>query len=151
MLSRRFLVNKISKMALCENLTEIRNEYGSATNTEELLTLVNELIPLKKKNVICVNGTAASFKSTIECNLRSDDDIDSFIKDYNEKTSETLRKLTPKTPGNRSLYKKIYYFRCHHKTRYSGTKDHITIAQRKATKRFKNTDCPFYLCIKLPL
>ena len=136
-------------MASVSDLVEsLRSEYGTACNTEELFAVVKEHIPIKA-NVIEVRGTPSKYKTTIQCFLQSDEDVESFIKSYNSETKETLRKLSPRVPGKTSPFKKIYYFRCQHRTHTQTTMDVAEAKQKKIGKRIQNTNCPFHMSISL--
>ena len=136
-------------MALAEALLELRDKFGNkAANTEELLSCVKEILPLEYYNVISVKGTNLCFQASAECDLRTDE-VANFVENYTAKTNETLRKLTPKIPSKGNVYEKMHYFRCHHKTHYENTMNHIKVARQKPSKRFKNTYFPFSLCVRI--
>ena len=134
--------------SLSELLDELRSKYETASNTEELFAAVNELFPFKKE-VKEVKGTPSKFKAEIECFFQTEEDIENFAKIYCDKSNETIRKLSSKKPGQSSIYQKIFYFRCQHRTRNQNTMNHQELSQKKVGKRFKNTNCPFNISIRL--
>ena len=72
------------------------------------------------------------------------------MKNYGIKNGETLRiSKTKKLPNTKGEYRMIKYFRCQHNTRYEGTKCPGDILGTKPNKRFKNTNCPFSLAVKI--
>ncbi|XP_066927559.1 uncharacterized protein [Clytia hemisphaerica] len=141
------ITNKMA--ASCSDvLSEIRGQFNSTSNTEELVAAVNEHIQIKKKT-IDVKGNPLKFKARIECFLETDEDVANFIKLYNTDTKQTLRTLTPRTPGKGSPYKKILYYRCQHRTRNQSTMNISELSQKKVGRRVQNTNCPFNLSVSL--
>jgi len=136
-------------MAFLNELLEgLRGQYDTASNTEELFSVVNEQIPVKSI-ITEVKGTPSKYKTTVQCYLQSDEDVEEFVKSYNSRTKETLRKLSSRIPGKTSPYRKIFYFRCQHRTRSQSTMDIGEVTQKKVGKWIQNTNCPFNLSISL--
>ena len=86
----------------------------------------------------------------IKCNLSNFSDISKFIAQYEQYTNETLKVKIRKKETDKGIYKERVIFRCHHDTRYEGTRDSKSILEKKPTKRFRNTYCPFQMSIKIP-
>ena len=108
-------------------LDNFRNMFAGAIDTEELFCCVRELIPVDDYKIKSVEGKSDHFKALLHCKLQTEQEIQNFVELYSKKTSETLRILTaPKRPGKRSLYERIYYYRCHHKTFCQSTMNHGT-------------------------
>ena len=115
----------------------------------DLKERVGEILPLHNFNIISATGTPEKFKTLIACALHNESDIEIFIKNYCAKNNETLRKKTPRKPGERSEYAFIYYYRCHHKTYNQRSMNSARIIREKPSRRQKNTDCPYSLIFKL--
>ena len=128
-------------------LRSFRARFINVENTDELVAVVKDVLPLKEDEyrIQNVKGSVKKFKASIECKINSEEN---FLNNYKENTNETLRRLTPKYPGEKSLYKRSVYFRCHHNTQYQGTMNSKTKIMSRPSQRFKNTDCPFSLVIK---
>ena len=126
-------------------IREFNNRYINVVNTEELLDAVGLKIPLSDENfkVKSVQGSISRFKASVICNITNEDE---FIENYKKKTNEI--KSNTKSPGKKSLYNKIQYFRCHHNTRHLNTMNPVEVVKKNPHKRFKNTDCPFGLILK---
>ncbi|XP_066933770.1 uncharacterized protein [Clytia hemisphaerica] len=128
------------------NLEGLRSTFINVFDTQELVETLMDKLPFGKDEfkIISVNGSVKRLKANIDCKLIN---LDSFIQNYNEKTDETLRVSSTRKQSDKSLYEKYIYLRCHHKTRYTKTNPEL-IRKQKPSKRFKNTDCPFSLCLK---
>ena len=129
---------------------EIENsDYPGLFGTEELKACVFDLLPLQQQDIesLTVQGTLSKFKATFCCAL-PEDNLDGFITSYNKKTNETLKLAVSKSLTAKSGYEVNKTFRCHHNTRYDGTKDSVRILKEKPAKRFKNTSCPFKMVVK---
>ena len=128
---------------------EIANEFEGLSNTTELKDCVRDILPLVDAEIssIAVKGTLAKFKAEITCTMSLS--IAEFINTYNQNTNETLKIAATKTLSSKSVYNVWNTFRCHHNTRYPYTKKPCEIVQEKPSKRFKNTNCPFNMVIKL--
>ena len=60
--------------------------------------------------VTSVEGNKKNFKAVIECKQQdSEDAIRAFMIQYNQKTSETLRKLTLNFPSEKNRFYKYVY------------------------------------------
>ena len=105
----------------------------------------SQLLKENKNKVKYVKGSVKVFKASVDCNIVSEDE---FVNNYKQKSYETLCKLTPKYPGNKSAFDKLVYFRYHHNTRHQPTMNSKNILLSKPSKRFKNTDCPFSMVLK---
>ena len=67
--------------------------------------------------------------TSINWDIFSHSDADSFIEFYTKETTETLKLKFKKKETEKSIYKIKNIFRCYHDTRYEGTKD-IVLAHR---------------------
>ena len=74
------------------------------------------LLEYDRYKIKSVNGTITCFKAHIQCDIKSVTEVEKFVESYMERSNETLRKLTPKKPGAKSIYEVIYYYRRHFKT-----------------------------------
>ena len=63
-------------------------------------------------------GTNTKFKASVKANLKSEADVDLFIKNYGQKNNETLRILKMKRSLNENANTLVKYFRCHHNMRH---------------------------------
>ena len=120
-------------------------------NTEELLARVKSIIPLEenKYKPIAVQGDSGKFKATIRTTFRNEEDIAMFIQNYGLKNNETLRITKRREASEKGEYILTKYYRCHHNTRYEPTMCPAEILASKPAKRFKNTNCPFSLVVRL--
>ena len=125
------------------------NDYPGLSDTEELKACLFDLLPLQQDNIrsLTVQGTLNKFKAIFYCAL-PEDNLEKFISSYNKKTNETLKLAISKSLTSKSGYEINKTFRCHHNTRYHGTKDTAKVFEEKPAKRFKNTSCPFKMEIK---
>ena len=90
-----------------------------------------------------------SRQALIKANLKSEADVDLFIKNYGQK-NETLRILkTKKSLSENANTLVVKYFRCHHNTRHEATKRPGEVLASKPTWRFKNTNCPFSMVVRI--
>ena len=82
---------------MSSSLETFRGRFINVENTVELIAVVEDLLPLKNDQykIINVLGSIKTFKASIHCQIESED---GFIKEYQEKTDETLRRGTPKYP-----------------------------------------------------
>ena len=85
----------------------------------------------------------------IKCNLSNFAELNKFIEAYTKYTSETLKVKVRKKNTDKSIYTERVFYRCHHDTRYENTRDAKSILEKKPTKRFRNTFCPFQMSIKI--
>jgi hypothetical protein len=108
-------------------------------------------IESQKYEVVSVKGKDVRFKAIIKTKFLKDEGyIENFVKTYGLKTGEILRiTKTKKLPNRRGQYCLMKYFRCQHYMRYEGTKCPGDILAEKTNKRFKNTNCPFSLVVKI--
>ena len=129
-------------------LSSFRAHFINVENTEELIAAVKDILPLKEESykIVNVRGSIKKFIASIDCHITSTEE---FLKSYQDKTNETLRALTPKYPSEKSSYKKYLYFRCHHNTQYQGTMNSRVKVKKNPSQRFKSTDCPFSMVLKL--
>ena len=142
---------KTNKMAeRSDVLKRFRQRFSRTSNdTVELGEALRNILPFEDYKVVFVDGNRRKFKAVVECKqLDSDDAIKLFMKNYNQKTSETVRKLTPKFPSKQNPFYKYIYFRCHHKTNHEATMDPCEVLSKNPSRRFKNTNYPFSLAMK---
>ena len=85
----------------------------------------------------------------IKCDISSDKELKNFIETYSKYTGETLKVKTRKKNTEKSIYSERAFYRCYHDTRYEKTRDVKSILEKKPTKRFRNTFCPFQLSVKI--
>ena len=133
-------------------IADLENVFCGQENTEELISRVREVIPIKENNhkIISVQGSERRFKATIKTTLQNEEDIATFIKNYGIKNNETLRiSKTKKATSTKGEHTLVKYFRCHHNTRHEGTKCPSEILASHPNKRFKNTNCPFSLVVRI--
>ena len=115
-------------------LENIRNIFSGPENTEELFHCVSEFLPLETDSykIKSVTGKTSCFKAdAIQCEIKSENDITNFVDSYMKRSNETLRKSTPRIPGKRDIYEKIYYYRCHFKTKHQPTMNHEQVIKAK--------------------
>ena len=87
-------------------------------------------------------------KATIDCEIKSFQQVEKFIGGYQARTNETLRNVSPRVRSEKNSYDCLLHYRCHHKTRYQPTMSIGRIRCEKPSKLVKNTNCPFSLSIK---
>ena len=105
-----------------EVLTRFRQRFTKTSNDIELIEMLRDILPFDDYKVASVKGNKKNFKAVIECKQEdSEDAIRAFMIQYNQKTSETLWKLTPNFPSEKNCFYKYVYFRCHHKTNHEAT------------------------------
>ena len=134
------------------SFTEVKEEFASLCNTEELLASLHEVIPIPKDklNVLEVRGSWKKFKAVFECHLRTKSEVQSFIDSYAKLSKETLRQnASPQMLSAKNRYTEAFYFRCHHKTRCQSTMSPMEVLKKHPSQRMKNTNCPFSLVCKL--
>ena len=132
-------------------LSEVIEEFAGPANTEELLGYLSDILPLKEQeyDVKHIQGTRNRYKASVDSCLSTYEEIENFIKAYQKRSNETLRKVTPKFLSEKNLYSVSYSYRCHHKTQYEPTMDAEKVRSSKPSKRMKNTNCPYSLCIRI--
>jgi ribosomal protein S17 len=130
---------------------ELKTSFSGPENTQELLTRVKNIVPFKENGfkTINVQGGPGQFKATIKTTFRDEKDIEMFVRNYEIKNNETLRISKSRKASGKGEYTLVKYFRCHHHTRYEGTKCPAQVLASKPSKRFKNTHCPFLLVVRL--
>ena len=81
-----------------EVLTRFRQRF-TKTNYIELIEMLRDILLFDDYKVASVEGNKKNFKAVIECNIR-----------YNttQKTSETLRKLTPNFTSEKIAFISMY-------------------------------------------
>jgi hypothetical protein len=138
---------------LREVIHDTTNIFSGEDNTDTLYECVRNVLPIEEENyeIIRVQGTARTFKAKIKANLQSEGDITKFIQNYGLKNNETLRIAKTRNGCSKSNGESILtqYYRCHHNTRYEGTQYPSEILSSRPSKRFKNTNCPFSLVVRL--
>ena len=97
-------------------LNNSRNEFSGEENISELFTSVQEIMPLKPVDykIQHVSATVKKFKASINCTISSEEEMRIFIRNYTATSKETLRQLTPRILGDRTLREEIFagrYFR----------------------------------------
>ena len=124
--------------------------FGGLSDTEELKACVFDILPIEPRDVktLSVKGTISRFKAELCCSLSSNANIEEFVSAYSRQTVETLNIAASKRVGKKSKYEQYKVFRCHHNTRYAGTRHTQQILERNPAKRFKNTNCPFKMVVK---
>ena len=120
-------------------------------NKKALKEHVKANLPLHEMEYVfeMLDGTIKDWRCKFSCKLSSVGEVNQFIEDYCQSNRETLRVLNLKKCGNRSKYLHNGYYRCHHSTRYEGTRENIVVQSQNPTKRFKNTNCPYTMSIKV--
>jgi hypothetical protein len=98
-----------------------------------------------------VQGNTGKFKATIKTNFHIEEDIAmlTFIQNYGIKNNETLRVTKARKGSRNGEYTLMKCFRCHNHTRYEATMFPAQILASQPRKRFKNTNCPFSLVVRL--
>ena len=133
-------------------IANLQNEFPGEANTREQLVRVQEILPMKdtEYKIVDVKGTSNNFKANIKVNFKNEEDVDLFVRNYACKNNETLRILRTRKSGHKKAKTVLVkYFRCHHNTRYEATKLPDQVLASKPTKRFKNTNCPFSLIVRI--
>ena len=133
-------------------IANLQNGFPFEANTGELLGCVQEILPMKdtEYEVVDVKGTSKNFKANIKVDFKNEEDVDSFVRIRGYKNNETLRILKTRKSGNKKAKTVLAkYFRCHHNTKYETTKLPDQVLASKPTKRFKNTNCPFSLIVRI--
>ena len=135
---------------LLSSLNEVKEEFIGPKDTEELMAYVTDIFPLNENayKILHVQGNKHKYKATIDCEIKSFQQVEKFIEGYQARTNETLRKVSPRVLSEKNIYDVCYYYRCHHKTQYQPTMSTGRIRCEKPSKRVKNTNCPFSLSIK---
>ena len=133
-------------------IANLQNEFSGEANTGELLDRVQEILPLEntEHKIVDVKGTSKNFKANIKVDFKNEEEVDLFVRNYCYENNETLRILKTRKSENRTAKTVLRkYFRCHHNTRYEATKLPDQDLASKPTKRFKNTNCPFSLIVRI--
>ncbi len=86
---------------LDEAIANSRNKLAGEVNTNHLVNRVKEILPINSSEykILDVEGTNTKFKASVKANLKSEADVDFFIKNYARK-NETLRILKTKKSLN---------------------------------------------------
>ena len=135
---------------LRQAISDFQNGFSGPENTHELTSRVKEVMPIEDSEykLVAVQGNTSKFKASIKVNFKDEEDIGNFIKNYGIKNNETLRITKTKRPdGAKTVL--VKYFRCHDNTKHEGTKFPNQILASKPRKRFKNTNCPFSLVVRI--
>ena len=132
------------------NNNNVVNNVDVVNNNPDLEAFVRDFIPLISSEYVLdyAEGTTRSWKCQFRCICKNENDVETFIKQYLEQNNETLKIKNKKYCGPKSDYYLNWFYRCHHNTRYEKTRD-VNILTQKPNKRFKNTNCPFSMNIKL--
>ena len=129
-------------------------QFSGGINTEELFNCTRDVLPLSEQQykIVSAEGTEECFRSEINCNLSTTEEIDEFVRNYSIQNDETLRKRTPKINKSSNKFRYVIYYRCQHRTTHAPSFNPVeNVLSQKPSKRVKNTDCPFFsLCLKLP-
>ena len=136
-------MNELIRAAICN----VKNEFSGQENTCELLSRVKDVMAMDEVEykIANVKGSTSKFKANIEVNFKDEEDINTFIKRYGIKNNETLRISKTKKDGTAV----VKYFRCHHNTRHKATRVPNEVLAKEPSKRFKNTNCPFSLIVRV--
>lgn len=136
---------------LRDAIANLQTSFSGPENTQELLSRVKTIIPIEENQykISSVQGNTGKFKATIKTTFHNEEDIAMFIQNYGIKNNETLRVTKARKASGNGEYTLIKYFRCHHHTRYEATMCPAQILSSKPSKRFKNTNCPFSLVVRL--
>ena len=126
-------------------LASFRKRYINVSNTEELISNVEDLLalPTDTYEIVNVTGSVKKFTATINCKSI---DVIEFVNSLKDKSDVTIRERTEKVSKNE--YTKQKYFRCQHNTRYQPTMPVQGVLQKKPSSRIKSTNCPFSLVLK---
>ena len=139
---------EVSSSTATTYLSNLRNRFTSSGSRKlELEQNLIDILPLSRNeyNILTLVGSVKVFKAVIECNFVTTKD---FIKQYCEKSKETLRTQMKKSLSDKNEYSSFEYFRCQHKTFCPSTFATKKILGSNPSKRIKNNNCPFSLIVK---
>ena len=116
-----------------QTIANLRNKFAGEVNTNDLVNRVKEILPINSSEykILNVEGTNTKFKASVKAN-------------ENVKILKTKKSLNEN--ANTLVVK---YFRCHHNTRHEATKRPGEVLASKPTWRFKNTNCPFSMVVRI--
>ncbi len=64
-------------------ITNLQNEFASEVNRNELVNRVKEILPIDSTDeykILNVEGTNTNFKANVKVNIKSEADVDLFVK-----------------------------------------------------------------------
>jgi hypothetical protein len=131
---------------LRDAIANLQSCFSGPENTQTIIPIEDN-----QYKITSVQGNTGRFKATIKTNFHNEEDIAMFIQNYGIKNNETLRVTKARKASGNGEYTLIKYFRCHHHTRYEATMCPAQILASQPSKRFKNTNCPFSLVVRLGL
>ena len=84
-------------------LAALRSSFINVENTEELFCVIQDILPIDKNcfKIINIIGSMKKFKASVDCQITSEED---FIKSYQQRTNEILRKRTAKIPSSKNRF-----------------------------------------------
>lgn len=128
-------------------LSNFRSRYINVSNTELLISTVEDTIPLPVDSfkIAHVQGSVRQFTATINCKVI---DVDELVSNLKQKSNVTIRQRSEKVHAKNHEYSKQIYFRCHHNTRHQPTMGVKGVLQKNVSVRIKNTNCPFSMVIR---
>ena len=74
-------------------------------------------------------------------------DLQRFLQSYAVNTNEALRIAKSDILSKGSKYSVVRYYRCQHNTRVFSTRNVKEILEKNPSKRLKNTNCPYRMCV----
>ena len=107
----------------------------------ELNELLNYAIPLESEEfeVQAIEGVRENWKAEILCHISCQKQIETFVANYKQRTSETLKLKLNKPSTPKSIYEVRSTYRCHQDTRYEKTRDAKGILSQHPSMSFQNT------------
>ena len=107
----------------------------------ELIELLKDVVPLGSDEfeIQAIEGTRENWKAEFLCHISSQEEIETFLLNYNERTGETLKLKVKKPSTPKSIYEINSTYRCHHDTRYEKIRDVKGILSKNPSNRFQNT------------
>ena len=97
------------KDILEQTIANLRNKFAGEVNTNDLVNRVKEILPINSSEykILNVEGTNTKFKASVKANLKSEADVDMFIKNYGQK-----RQRDVKNPKDEEVVKWKHEYPC---------------------------------------
>ena len=111
--------------------------------------LLEEYFEGNFKLISFVHRSENSCDINFDCEIYDEDGVNRFVDYYMKETSETIKLKYKKKDKPKSIYNIKAIYRCHHDTRYEGTREVNNLLTQKPFKRFRNTNCPFQMTFKV--
>ena len=83
------------------------------------------------------------------CNISNEEGVNRFVDFYMKEANETIKLKYKKKVKQGSIFSVKATYRCHHDTRYEGTREVDTALDKNPYKPFRNTNCPFQITFKV--